>query len=90
MATSYTYNGITFSNVSKGVGLTNKYGHIDNGDFTRENSTVYQDGITPFVNAIEIDWNGANLGSYIINSTAQLLSYMSNISEKNNKLRKSD
>ena len=82
MATTYTYNGITFSNVSKGVGLSNKYGNINNGDFTSENSSVYEDGIKPFVNAVEIDWNGANLGSYIINSTAQLLSYMSTISEK--------
>ena len=86
MATTYTYNGITFSNVSKGVGLPNKYGNATNGDFTRENSNVYEDGIEPFVNAVEIDWNGANLGSYIINSTAQLLSYMSTISEKIAKL----
>lgn len=61
MATTYTYNGITFSNVSQGVGLSNKYGHQDNGDFTLENSSVYDDGIKPFVNAIEIDWNGAQL-----------------------------
>ena len=27
------------------------------------------------VNAVEIDWNGANLGSYIINTTGQLLSH---------------
>ena len=58
MATSYTYNGITFSNVSKGVGMTNKYGHLDNGDFSH-NSDIYDDGIQPFVNAVEIDWNGA-------------------------------
>lgn len=46
MATSYTYNGITFSNVSKGVGLSNKYGNSKNGDFTPENSFVHEDGIS--------------------------------------------
>lgn len=39
-------------------------------------------GVQPFVIAIEIDWNSANYGSYIINTTGQLLSYMSNISKK--------
>ena len=61
MATTYTYNGITFSNVSNGVGLSNKYGNSQNGDFTSENSNVYEDGIQPFVNAVEIDWDGAQL-----------------------------
>jgi hypothetical protein len=59
MATSYTYNGITFSNIAQGFGLPMKYGNVQNGDFTFENSNVYEDGIQPFVNAVEIDWNGA-------------------------------
>ena len=74
MATSYTYNGITFSNVSKGVGLSNKYGNSKNGDFTFENSNVYEDGIQPFINVVEIDWNGAQLGDKEINTTGELLS----------------
>ena len=82
MATSYTSNGINFSNITPGFGLPMKYGNDQNGDFTSENSNIDEYGIEPFVNAVEIDWNGANLGSYIINSTAQLLSYMSTISEK--------
>ena len=46
MATLYTYNGITFSNISKGIGLSNKYGNSKNGDFTPENSFVHEDGIS--------------------------------------------
>ena len=59
MATSYTFNGITFSNITPGCGLPMKYGNKQNGDFTVENTNVYEDGIQPFVNAVEIDWNGA-------------------------------
>ena len=79
MAISYTQNGITFDNITNGEGkLPSKYGNANNDDF----SLVQYSGIYPFVNAVEIDWNGANLGSYIINTTGQLLSYMSIISEK--------
>ena len=28
-------------------------------EFKIENTNVYEDGIQPFVNAVEIDWNGA-------------------------------
>ena len=59
MGTSYTSNGINFSNITPGFGLPTKYGNEQNGDFTDENSNVYEDGIQPFVNAVEIDWNGA-------------------------------
>lgn len=61
MKTTYTYNGITFSNVSKGMGLPKKYGNANNGDFTRENSNVYEDGIQPFINTVELNWNGAQI-----------------------------
>ena len=69
---------VLFSNVSVGTALGGKYYNGNNGDF----SDAATDGVEPFVNAVEIDWNGANLGSYIINTTGQLLSYMSTISEK--------
>ena len=69
-------NEITFSNHSFGINLPGKYGNTDPDDF--EITGEFE----PFVNAVEIDWNGANLGSYIINTTGQLLSYMSNISQK--------
>lgn len=45
-----------------------------------------QTGVDPewggVINAVDIDWNDANLGSYIISTTGQLLSYMSAISQK--------
>lgn len=44
------------------------------------NTNVWKDGgdgtqWKPGVNAVDIDWNGANLGSYIINTTGELLSH---------------
>lgn len=44
------------------------------------NTDVWKDGgdgtqWKPGVNAVDIDWNGANLGSYIINTTGELLSH---------------
>ena len=84
MATSYTFNDITFSNVSKGVGLSNKYGNATNGDFTRENSNVYEDGIEPFVNAVEIDWNGAQLANKTVNTTSELLAIINDLYKKVN------
>ena len=68
-------NGIKYNNVIEGAPMpkitnqSNDYNDLDAG-------------VAYTVNAIEIDWNGANLGSYIINTTGQLLSYMSTISEK--------
>ena len=37
---------------------------------------------SPIVNAVNIDWNNAKLGETIIETTGQLLSYMSTISQK--------
>ena len=84
MVTSYTFNEITFSNVSKGIGLPNKYGNRNNGDFTRENSNVYEDGIKPFVNAIEIDWNGAGIANTTVNTTGELLKIINDLYGKVN------
>ena len=68
-------NGIKYNNATIGSGMpkiTNRFNDYDD----------LEAGIEPVINAIEIDWNSANLGSYIINTTGQLLSYMSNISQK--------
>ena len=79
MAISYTSNNITFNDVKQVPYQWNGMnGRKENGDF----EYAEEDGVKYFINAVEIDWNAANLGSYIINTTAQLLSYMSNISEK--------
>ena len=42
----------------------------DNGDF----SDAATDGVVPFVNAVEIDWNGAQLGDKTLNTTGEVLS----------------
>lgn len=86
---TYTNNGITFNDVTKGSGLPSKYGNSSN-KFLSPTANVQ-----PFVNAVELDWNGANLGNeitdsanlttgeeIIIKTTGQLLSYMSVISQK--------
>ena len=94
MSFSYTTDpsGIKFNNIpesgTKGLNYKPQYG--DN-DFEYAD----EDGVTPFINAVEIDWNGASLGNEItdsatlttgeqilINTTGQLLSYMSVISQK--------
>ena len=69
---------ILFSDVTVGTALGGKYYNGNNGNF----SDAATDGVETFVNAVEIDWNGAYLGEYIIKTTGQLLSYMSNISQK--------
>ena len=46
-------NEISFGNVEIGTGLRSKYGHSGNKFLS---STA---NVQPFVNAIEIDWNGA-------------------------------
>ena len=74
MAFSYITDpsGIKFNNLpssgTKGLNYKPQYG---NNEFEFVNEL----GVEPFVNAVEIDWNGANLGSYIINTTGQLLSH---------------
>ena len=61
-----TTNNIKYDNVSKGVGFSK----ISN------NRTDFElDDIVPVVNAVEIDWNGAQLGDKEINTTGELLSH---------------
>lgn len=74
-------SNITFNSAAAAGGspkITNRF-----NDYTDLES-----GVEPIINAIEIDWNGADMGNLttgeklIINTTGQLLSYMSNISQK--------
>ena len=53
-------SNIIYNNVTGGT----KVSKLTNGSTDLE-----LEDIVPVVNAIEIDWNAANLGSYIINTT---------------------
>ena len=72
---NFKLNGIQFTadnSTLKTTGAkTVKFGITDNGDF----SDAATDGVETFVNAVEIDWNGAQLGTTTINTTGQLLSH---------------
>ena len=61
-------NEITFSKHSFGINLPGKYGNTDPEDYELTGE------FEPFVNAVEIDWNGAQLGTTTINTTGELLS----------------
>lgn len=75
MAT-FTLNGIQFT-ATQGQPLPDKYGNGDNVDFANAGT----DGVEPFVNAVEIDWNGGVLpnsditagGQITINNTGEIL-----------------
>lgn len=58
MAT-FKLNGIQFTadntSLLKDGQRTVKFGNVENGDF----ADAATDGVVPFVNAVEIDWNGA-------------------------------
>ena len=55
----FLLNGIQFTadnSILKTAGAkTVKFGNTDNGDF----SDAATDGVVPLVNAVDIDWNGA-------------------------------
>ena len=57
MAT-FNQNGVQFT-ATQGQSLPNKYGNGYNGDFTDAET----DGVEKFVNAVDIDWNEADLSS---------------------------
>ena len=72
MAISYTSNNITFNDVKQVPYQWNGMnGRKENGDF----EYAQADGVKYFVNAVEIDWNGARLGDNEINTTGELLSH---------------
>ena len=55
----FSLDGIQFtadnSTLKTAGAKTVKFGNTENGDF----SDAATDGVVPFVNAVEIDWNGA-------------------------------
>ena len=61
-------SNITFNNAVAG-GAMPKISN-QNNDYTD-----LEAGVTPVINAIEIDWNGAQLGDKEINTTGELLSH---------------
>ena len=72
-------SGIQFNSVNVNVlPRTKSIGNKDIVDATSEDlvDIAAENGgkLPSKVNAVEIDWNAANLGSYIINTTGQLLS----------------
>ena len=61
-------NGIKYNNATIGSGMpkiTNRFNDYDD----------LEAGIEPVINAVEIDWNGAQLGDKEINTTGELLSH---------------
>ena len=72
---NFNLDGIQFTadntSMLKDGQRTVKFGNVENGDF----SEVNEYGVVPFVNAVEIDWNGAQLGDKEINTTGELLSH---------------
>lgn len=55
---TYTDNGILFSNLSNDGLKPYQSGHYNgNNDY----EYAQEDGVEPFVNAVDIDWNGAVL-----------------------------
>ena len=74
-------NGIDFNNINVGEKVFStggKYSHVDNTwDGVYDPADLYMS-----VNAVEIDWQGAQLGSTTINTTGQLLSYITTLSNR--------
>ena len=65
---TYTNNGITFDTVGKGSGLPSKYSY-DYNDFSK--SPISE--VKPFINAVELDWNGTKIDDLTVNTTGELL-----------------
>lgn len=62
-------NEIIFSNFTFGIDKPGKFGNTNETDYE------FTGEFEPFVNAVEIDWNGAQLGATTINTTGELLSH---------------
>ena len=72
-----TQNNITFNDLSI-LGKGSPFMNVINGDIRTESDLQdYMDAGEEYRNiqSVLIDWNGANLGSYIINTTGQFLSH---------------
>ena len=73
MAFSYTIDpsGIKYNNIpSSGLTGLNYKPRYGNNDFEYAD----EDGIKTFINAIEIDWNGAQVAGQTLNNTGESLS----------------
>ena len=78
MAITYNQNGIDFNlNADVVAPFAGKYTNEDNYDsatglYNVDSNTINTFGISTSVNAVEIDWNNADLGnSYYINTTGE-------------------
>ena len=68
-------DGVQFNSIQRnGLNSTKKYVLVNTPWSTLDTNTP----LKPAVNAVDIDWNGAKLGSSTINTTGELLSYISN------------
>ena len=73
-------NEISFGNVEKGSGVTGKIGNSSNKFLS---STA---NVQPFVNAVEIDWNGASICEQTVTTTGQLLKIINDLYNKVNNI----
>lgn len=62
---SITQNQITFNNINADTVYKRggKYTHMSNANGNKFDTSLIESDLTPSFNAIEIDWNGANLSS---------------------------
>jgi len=82
---TYTNNGITFNRLDSAPSPRKE---IPGKIFSGENDFEYaaEDGIKPVVNAVEIDWNGAQVqlsgenSSRTINTTGELMNLIKEVS----------
>ena len=75
-------DSINFTNIAadKIFGVEAKYSASMNDDGTGKfDTTLTGNELAKSINAVEIDWNGAKLGTTTINTTGQLLSYISEV-----------
>ena len=86
MGTTYTQNGINFTlNADVVAPFSGKYTNAENYDastglYNVNSAKLTNLGILPSINSVDIDWNNVDLGnSYYINTTGELLSYISGL-----------
>lgn len=76
---SYTNNGITFTDIKKVLheagGVAGKENYTVSGSNANSLKGGEIDTAIQSFNAIDIDWNGAQLGDKEINTTGELLSH---------------
>ena len=69
--TSFEQDKILFSDVTTGISKPGKFYNEENGDFSK----VVENGnsVKPFINAVELDWNGAKIDDLTVTTTGELL-----------------